>query len=178
MNHVDIILAIPLTIGAIRGFSKGFILEVASLAGIIIGVFLAALFSGLISELLLGYVDWNPNAMKIVAFIIIFILVVIIVKIIGRLIEKFFKLIGLNFLNRIAGLVAGVLKFAFILSVILIFFNYINREELLMSKETQDESFLYNPVASLVPSILPGQDFLNFEEILEKVRNQESQQSI
>jgi len=171
MNHVDIILAIPLTIGAIRGFTKGFILELASLAGIIIGVFLAALFSGLISQLLLEYVDWNPNAMKIVAFIIIFIFVVITVKIVGRLIEKFFKLIGLNFLNRIAGLIAGILKFAFILSVVLIFFNYINRDELLMSKETQEESFLYNPVASLVPSILPGQDFLNFEEIMEKVTN-------
>jgi membrane protein required for colicin V production len=175
MNHIDIILAIPLTIGAIRGFSRGFILELASLAGILIGVFLAALFSGLISELLLEYVDWNQNAMKIVAFIIIFIFVVITVKIIGRLIEKFFKLIGLNFLNRLAGLVAGGLKFAFILSVVLIFFNYINREELLMSKETQDESFLYNPVASLVPSILPGQDFLNFEEIIDKVRNDEFQ---
>ncbi len=173
MNHIDIILAIPLAIGAIRGFSKGFILELASLVGIIIGVFLAALFSGLISQMLLEYVDWNPNAMKIVAFIVIFILVVITVKIVGRLIEKFFKLIGLNFLNRIAGLVAGILKVGLILSVLLIFFNYINRDGLIMSEEIRQESFLYDPVASLVPSILPGQNFLNFDEIIDKVKQQE-----
>ncbi len=163
MNHVDIILAIPLAIGAIRGFSRGFLLEIASLIGIIAGAFLAAMFGGVAAGVLSDYVDWNPNAIKIVAFVIIFILVIIVVKLIARIIEKFFKLVGLNFLNRIAGLVAGTLKIAFILSVVLIFFNYINRNQAFMSEETRENSYLYDKVAGLVPRLLPGSDTFSFK---------------
>lgn len=168
INHVDIILVIPLAIGAIRGFSRGFILEIASLVGIVAGVFLAALFAKMGAELLMNYIDWNPYAIKILAFVIVFLLVMIVVKIIARMIEKIFKLVGLNIINRIAGLGAGVLKIAFILSVVLIFFNYINRENLLMSDETREDSFLYNKVAALVPSILPEMNFIHFGDSTEK----------
>ncbi len=162
INHVDIILVIPLAIGAIRGFSRGFILEIASLVGIVAGVFLAALFANIGAELLMKYIDWNPYAIKILAFVIVFILVMIVIKIIARMVESIFKLVGLNIINRIAGLGAGVLKVAFILSVVLIFFNYINRDNMLMSDETRKSSFLYNKVAALVPSLLPKMNFINF----------------
>ncbi|TVQ10776.1 MAG: CvpA family protein [Bacteroidetes bacterium] len=163
MNHVDIILAIPLAIGAIRGFTRGFLLEIASLIGIIAGAFLAAMFGGMVAGVLSGYVDWNPDAIKIIAFVVVFILVIIVVKLIARIIERFFKLVGLNFLNRLAGLGAGILKIAFILSVVLIFFNYVNRNRAFMSEETQDSSYLYDKVAGLVPRLLPGSESFAFK---------------
>lgn len=159
MNHVDIILAIPLAIGAIRGFAKGFVHEIASLIALIAGVYFAALFAGLAGGYLGEYVDWNPHAVKIVAFVTIFIIVVIVIKLIARIIEKVFKLVGINFLNRIAGLGAGILKTAFILSIILIFLNYLNRENLIMSDETRESSFLYNKVAALAPAVMPAMSF-------------------
>lgn len=163
MNHVDIILAIPLAIGAIRGFTRGFILEIASLIGLIAGVFLAAMFADVAAGVLSKYVEWNPHAIKILAFVIVFILVIIVVKLIARIIEKLFKIVGLNFINRLAGLGAGTLKIAFVLSVVLIFFNYVNRNRAFMSEETQNTSFLYNKVAGLVPSLIPGKDYINFK---------------
>ncbi len=166
MNHVDIILAIPLTIGAIRGFTRGFLLEIASLIGIIAGAFLAAMFGGMVAGLLTEYVDWNPNAIKIIAFVVVFILVIIVVKLIARIIERFFKLVGINFLNRIAGVGAGTLKVAFILSVVLIFFNYINRHSAFMSDETRESSYLYDKVAGLVPRMLPGSETFSFKSDL------------
>jgi membrane protein required for colicin V production len=163
MNHVDIILVIPLAIGAIRGFVKGFVHEIASLIALIAGVYIAALFAGLVGGYLREYVDWNPHAVKIVAFVTIFIVVVVVIKLIARIIEKVFKLVGINFLNQIAGLGAGILKTAFILSIILIFLNYINREKLIMSDETRESSFLYNRVASLAPLVMPAMSF-SFDE--------------
>jgi membrane protein required for colicin V production len=159
MNHVDIILAIPLAIGAIRGFVKGFVHEIASLISLIAGVYFAAIFAEMAGGYLGEYVDWNPYAVKIVAFITIFIVVVIVIKLIARIIEKVFKLVGINFLNRIAGVVAGTLKMAFILSIILIFLNYLNRENLIMSDETRESSFLYDKVAALAPSVMPAMSF-------------------
>jgi membrane protein required for colicin V production len=162
MNHVDIILAIPLTIGAIRGFSKGFVHEIASLISIVVGVVLAVVFAGMAGSVLMEYVDWSPNMIKIVAFTTVFILVVIVIKAIARLIEKIFEVAGLSFVNRIAGLGAGTIKFAFLLSILLVFFNYLNRDKILMSDNTRDQSFLYNKVASFVPSIMPGMSILNY----------------
>jgi membrane protein required for colicin V production len=162
MNHVDIILAIPLTIGAISGFSKGFVREIASLIAIVAGVALAALFAGMAGEKIMQYVDWNPNMVKITAFVLVFILVVIVVKAIARIIESLFEAAGINILNRFAGLGAGALKVAFLLSIILIFFNYINQDRAYMSDETRQESFLYNKVAAFVPSVMPGMSiFIN-----------------
>ncbi len=170
MNHVDIILAIPLTIGAIHGFSRGFVLVVTTLAGLVGGVFLAAAFADLVAHVLSDLVSWNPGTLKIIAFVIIFIGVVIMVNILGRFIENIFKFTGLNLINRLAGLVAGILKLAFILSIVLIFFNHVNRENMLMSDKTQKNSFLYDKVASFVPSILPRLDFESFKEEVNKLK--------
>ncbi len=172
MNHVDIILAIPLTIGAIRGFARGFILEAASLVGLVAGVFLAATFAQLVGQLILSMVQWNPIAVKIIAFVITFIIVYIIVFAIARFVEKIFKLTGLNMLNRLAGIVAGTLKIAFILSIVLIFFNHLNRKNALMSDEVQNSSFLYDKIAAFVPSVLPAKDFFTVRNTVVKFQEE------
>ncbi len=164
MNHIDIILSIPLVIGALRGFMKGFIREAASLGGLIAGIYFAAIFAETVGMHIGEYVDWDQNTVKIVAFVVVLIIVLIVVTLIARIIEKIFKMAGLNFLNRLAGVVAGTLKVAFILSVILIFFNYINRNELFMSKQTQEESFLYNPLSRFAPSVIPPNSFLQYNK--------------
>jgi membrane protein required for colicin V production len=171
MNHVDIILTIPLAIGAIRGFSRGFIMEAATLIGLIAGVYLAALFAKAISIVILGWVSWNPVAVKIISFVITFVLVYVLVIALARFVEKIFKLTGLNLLNRLAGIVAGILKIAFILSVVLIFFNHLNRNNALMSDEVQNESFLYNKIATFVPSILPGKDYFGVVDTAVKIKD-------
>jgi membrane protein required for colicin V production len=172
MNHVDIILAIPLALGAIRGFFKGFIHEAASLIGLIAGVFLAVRFAGPFSDFVLQYLDWNPYGIKIISFVLVFVAVLIFVILVGKIIESFFKITGLNILNRIAGIVAGIIKLAFILSIVLIFFNYLNRNEDLMSQEVQDSSYLYNKVAAFVPSVVPSNGYFTVKSKVDRVRQQ------
>ncbi len=171
MNHLDIILVIPLAIGALRGFIRGFILEIASLIGLIAGVFLAAMFADVAGDFILQYVQWSPNAVKIIAFVLIFIGVIIVVRVVAKGVEKVFELAGLSFLNRIAGLGAGVLKVAFILSVVLIFFNYINRDNALMSEETRQESFLYPKIEMIVPMMMPGSNFLSLDYTIQQLNS-------
>ena len=45
MNYIDIILAIPLVWAVYRGFTKGFIIEIASLIAMVLGVYGAIHFS-------------------------------------------------------------------------------------------------------------------------------------
>ena len=62
MNIIDIILAVALGFGFIRGFFKGFIVEVATLGALFLGLMGSVRFSGLIADLLNEFFDWNPIA--------------------------------------------------------------------------------------------------------------------
>ncbi len=177
MNYLDIILAIPLALGAIRGFRKGFILEVASLAGLIVGIFLAVLISDIIGLIIDGLLDVNIMTIKIISFIIIFIVVLMAVYLLGKIVERLFKMILPNIFNRIAGIFSGFVKTAFILSILLIFVNMLNANLEFLSETKRNNSLLYNPVSNFAPSLLPERDFLNFN-IRQKLKNISSNNSI
>ena len=45
MSYIDIIILLFLLYGAYRGFSRGLIVEVATLAGLVLGVYMAVRYS-------------------------------------------------------------------------------------------------------------------------------------
>lgn len=57
MNYIDIILLLPLLYGAYRGFSRGLIIEVATLLGLLLGVYIAIKFSGYTGGLSAGFFE-------------------------------------------------------------------------------------------------------------------------
>ena len=56
-NYLDILIAIPLLWGAYKGYTKGLIIEAASLAALVIGVYGAYRFSDLTSGFLQDKLD-------------------------------------------------------------------------------------------------------------------------
>lgn len=155
MNLLDIVLLIPIVWLAIRGFSKGFIIEAVSLAALIGGIWAAFHFSWYTGDFLSHHFDIGQKYLGIIAFIITFILVVILVHFIGRLIEKLVNLVALGFLNKLAGLVFGGLKAAFLLSIIIFFINTLDSNQKLIKPEYKESSLIYKPVRALFPSLLP-----------------------
>ena len=155
MNYLDIILGILLLWGLVRGLMKGLFVSLASLIALIAGIYIAVHFSHIVGDYLKQYVDWQENAIKLSAFAITFILVVIGISLLGRILTKIADYAALGILNKLLGAVFGLLKFAFIASVILIFVDVINDKITFIDKETKDESLLYEPVRKLAPMILP-----------------------
>ncbi len=167
MNYLDIIIAIPILYGAFKGFQKGFIIEAASLASLIVGVFIAIIVSDTIGQIAVAVIDWNPLIVKIIAFIIAFILVVMIVFLFAKSLEKIIKIAGLNIFNRLAGLAAGIIKMAFFISLILIVINSIGvaSDSQYVSEEKREKSILYNRVENFAHHIIPNKDFLQKHNI-------------
>ena len=64
MNVIDIVLAVILVGAAINGFVKGFFVELASVASLILGIWAAVEFSGFVQQLLSKYLDWSPDMMR------------------------------------------------------------------------------------------------------------------
>jgi len=156
MNVVDIILIVLITGAAINGFVKGFFVELASIASLILGIWAAVQFSSLVQHWLSKYLNWSTDSMRLAAFILIFVFVVILVHLIATLTEKFVKAIALSIFSRLAGAIFGALKAAFIISILMIIVSKIENFTIsIIPEKVKMESKLYGPIENMAPNILP-----------------------
>jgi membrane protein required for colicin V production len=164
MSYIDIILGLLLIFAAISGFRKGLIVELVSLAALILGIWGAIEFSGVTSEFLTENLNLKTEHLNIISFVVTFIVIVILVHIVGNVINKIVETAMMGFLNKLAGMVFGVLKSALILSVILVIFDKIDEDVQILSPEAKTKSKLYTPMRNLAPSIFPFVDIWDDDE--------------
>ncbi len=155
MNILDIILIIPILWFLYRGFTKGFIIELASLIALIGGIWAAIHFSYFAGDFLGRNFDINEKYLGIIAFIVTFLLVVFAVILVGRILEKFINVIALGFLNKLAGAIFGILKAAFILSIIIFIINSFDPGQTVITPKMRSGSLLYKRVEPLFPMLIP-----------------------
>jgi len=106
MNIIDIILIVPVAWFAYMGFRKGLIIELTSLAALILGT----------------YTDFKVREVPDwVSY--------------GMIIEKFINLIALGFLNKLAGTVFGIAKGVVLLSIVLLIINKFDEDFISESKK-------------------------------------------
>jgi membrane protein required for colicin V production len=175
MNTVDIVLALILLYGLVRGFFRGLLAEIASLVGIVLGIYGAIHFSYILSNFLSENMDWDGQYVNLIAFAITFILIVFLISLAGRLLTKMAGFAALGLVNKFLGAGFGILKMAFVASVVIMFFKATNEEIDIVSEESLKSSILYEPVESIAPIVLPSilreareRDILNdFDELTE-----------
>jgi membrane protein required for colicin V production len=163
MNWLDIVLAIPLLWFTYKGFKNGFVIELASLAALVLGIFIALHFSFYAEDYLKDNFEIGEKYLYIISFAITFIIVAVVVFIIGKIVHKLINIIALGFLNRLAGGTFGLIKCAIVLSVILYFLNGFDHDSSLIKPEIKKGSYLYEPVESIVPIIIPRLDLGRFD---------------
>jgi membrane protein required for colicin V production len=146
MSQIDIIFIIPLLWGAVMGFKKGLVLELASLVGLILGIYGAIKFSDYTAEKLVQYAEITQEWLGLISFLVTFIAIVFGVFLLAKILNKALKLVALGTVNRILGLLFGTLKFALIVSIGLYFFENMNRKFEFVEKDFAKESMLYEPI--------------------------------
>lgn len=155
MNFLDILFAIPLLWFAWKGFSKGLIVEIASLAALVAGIYLAINFSWYVGGYLGNLFNGNPKYITLAAFAITFLGVVILGQLTGRLVSKMVEKMAMGFLNKIGGAVFSLIKVAFILSILVNYYGMIDTHQKLIPPKMRDESLLYKPLEKVSPMIAP-----------------------
>ncbi len=155
MNWIDLIILALLAFGLIQGFINGLIIEIAELAALVLGIWGAIHFSDWTAGKLSGWFDMQSSWTGIIAFAVTFIAIVIGVYLLGKLLDTLLKAMALGFVVKSLGAVFGVLKTALILSVVFVFLNSIDEKRHFLPSSTISRSFLYNPIADLVPAIFP-----------------------
>lgn len=156
MSILDIVLLALLVLGLVRGFMRGFFVEIASLVALIAGIYGAFHFSNFAATFLKDRVDWNENTVNIAAFAITFIIIVVAISLAGKALTKIADFAMLGFLNKLMGALFGGLKVALILSIILIVLDKIQANIPFVNEESEQVgSVLYKPIKSLIPTIFP-----------------------
>lgn len=150
MNFLDIIFLIPVIWFAYKGFTNGLAVEIASLIALIAGIYLSVKFSKYVGE----KIGLEGDVSSILAFIITFIAVVILINFLGKFIGKIFEWSSLGFINKLAGLVFGVIKISFIISVMLYIIERVDEDKVILTKETTEKSIIFPYMHTLAPEII------------------------
>jgi len=165
MNYIDIIILIAFAWAAYRGITKGFIIMAASLLALILGIWGAIRFSDLTTNLLVERLNMQTKYISIISFALTFIVIVIVVHLLGRLFDRLAQAAALGLVNRIAGLIFSLVKASFLISILLVVLNTIDKHIPFIPEKHKQGSFLYAPLSKLAPAVFP---YLNFEAIQEE----------
>ncbi len=172
MSKIDIILAIPLLWGAFIGFKKGLILELASLVGLILGIYGALKFSDFTAQQLSEHFEISTEWIGLVSFLLTFIAIVVAVFLLAKILDKALKMVALGLVNRLLGLLFGLVKYALIASVLMYFFQNLNQQFSFVSDSFIEESFLWQPMEMIIKpfsSLLENFEIADIQEEVEQI---------
>ena len=153
VNYIDIIVLLFLLWGAYRGFSKGLIIEVSTLLGLVFGVYVAIKYSSYTEDILVDFLNISSRYISYIALAVTFVLVAIVVYIIGKLLTKLIDIISLGLINKLLGTILGVAKYFVVVCVLLMIVDALNIKFQFLSEETQQKSLLFYPFLNFAQKI-------------------------
>ena len=155
MNSIDILLVIPLIYGAWKGFKHGLIIEVFTLLALFVGIYVGIHFSDFTARLLREHLGLTSKYLPIIAFTITFLAIGAMVFFLGKTIEKLIKITALTPINKFAGVFFSLLKYAYMLSTLLVILESYDEKLSFFPIKVKNESLLYHPILKISTSTIP-----------------------
>lgn len=121
MNLVDILIWGVLLLFLVKGFLKGLVREVCSLLGLVAGGWAAFKYYHYLAEAIRPFIHLPQHVALALAFLLIFCILGLLFFLFGHLLTVVFKIMLLGGVNRIGGVIFGLLEGAFILCMVLYF---------------------------------------------------------
>ncbi len=109
MTLVDWIIVVVMAAAVLTGIARGFFRSAFSLAGLVLGLTLAA-WNYWRLAVVLKVVIHSVEVADAIAFVVIALLVMVVAAILGSLLAKFFEKVGLGCLDRLAGGLFGFIE--------------------------------------------------------------------
>lgn len=151
MNWLDWALVLLIAGAAVRGFFRGFVVEVATLVAVVLGLWAAARYNARVA----AWTGLDP-AHEVISFLVTFIAVLVGVHLLAKLITKAIDLAMMGLPNKLAGTLFGAVRAAFVLSVLLNVLMARTPVEGILPKDTLEGSALYGPLRGFAPLLVPA----------------------
>ena len=148
MNYLDILILCFLGLLVLLGVRKGFIISLATLVALILGIWVAIHFSNYISVILEKNLHPSGTWLPILSFTITFLLVIILVMLLAKGLEKLVSIAGMGFLNHLAGGIFGLLKGILFASVLFFIITSFDPKQKLITAKAKEKSLFYGYVGA------------------------------
>ncbi|MDQ2792617.1 MAG: CvpA family protein [Bacteroidota bacterium] len=119
MTALDILLLLPLGIGAVKGYRRGLVLEVVSLLAFVLAVVGGVMLLSAAVPLVRQYVGNAFGLLPLLSFALVFVAIMWGVHLLGGLLKTAVHLTPLGVLDNLLGGAAGVIKWLLGLSLLL-----------------------------------------------------------
>ena len=156
MNSLDYILFIPLLYALYRGFTKGLIIELASLLALTLGIYGALHFSSFTFEFLSDYFEIKTVYLQLVSYGLTFLIIAVLISFTGKILTMLIRLVALGFINRMMGAIFGGIKALLILSVFISFFDRFNKQFGMVNEDILTSSLIYNSIRTQSEQFYPN----------------------
>jgi membrane protein required for colicin V production len=153
MQTIDIIIIIPLLYGAFKGYRRGFIIEIVSIAAFVISVLVAFKFLNESTGLVSKYIT-NPLTVRLIPYIsfaVLFLPIVFLINKLGWLLRSSTKASLLGSFDSIIGATVGLLTWAFGVSIV---FWLVSSVGIKISENQTDKSIIYPYITPVAPKII------------------------
>lgn len=156
MTTIDIIILVILGAGAIVGFAKGFLRQLAGLLGLVAGLLIAKALYATVSERIFLPLTDSLTVAQGIAFVVIWLAVPLAFLLLALLLTKAMEAVSLGWVNRLLGAGLGLLKSALLVSLLICVVEYIDTDNTLLKKTKKRESVLYYPLEKFAGVFLPA----------------------
>jgi membrane protein required for colicin V production len=153
VNWVDLILLAVFAVFGLRGFFRGLFREILSLAGLVIGFWVAARYADVAAQYVAQHWHISALLLKGAGFVAVFFVTYFAFSLVGWLLHRSEKMLFLTTFNRAGGIAIGVGKGAALAAVALFLFS----SSSLLSQPTRDSfdhAYLVPPLSQLGESLV------------------------
>lgn len=150
MNWIDWTIIALAAFAAVKGFSRGFIVELASLVALV-----AAIWAGLHLSERVAEATGLGTENAALAFLVTFLLVLLLIHLLARFLTTLIDIAQLSLPNKLAGVLFGAVRALFTLSVAFnLFMGY--SDGALPPAGAREGSTLYPTVQAFAPLLVPA----------------------
>jgi len=169
MNWLDVVIIVCIIIGVIHGLITGIIKQIIFLVSLIAAI----LLSGVIAK---GIHHWakmyfpnesawlSPCIQNVIYYTLAFILIISLFAIAAKFVDKIINHTPAGIINKLFGALFGGFMWMICLSIALNFLSVFDTQFQIISKPVKENSFLYEKVKMIFPTVFPYiEDFIKHE---------------
>lgn len=150
MNLLDLILLAIILFSAVQGYRNGLVRELFSLLGILVALWVMTHYLDPMTESLSLALSASEGILQVLAASMLFLSVYLLALLFALMIQKLLETIHLNVINRLAGLMFGVIKAKLLLMAFLLLLGVIG----FPGDETIQHSILYPLLTDSIPTLI------------------------
>jgi membrane protein required for colicin V production len=151
LSTIDIVIIVFVIFGAYRGYRDGFLMGVATLLALILGILAAFKLNTEGMEFLQEHFNADKEFLPYISFFVIFIGIVILVTLLGKFLRHSIDKTFLGRIDEAAGSLLGALKTLFTLSVLL---WIVDSFKMNLPEHWTDDSVVYPFTARVAPAFV------------------------